>query len=195
MVNQQLKELLFDINTPSRINRNKAANIVWDNPILFNDLINMVFEVDNKQSVKAAWVLERICIDKGLTILLPYIDFFTQHIAELHFDSAVRSCAKICEQMAIAYTSEQTNEVKNKLKQTHIETIVETGFDWLITPQKTAVKAYTMQTLYLFGLQKSWIHPELEYLISTQVIHQSKGCTARGKKILHLITKQQKKSF
>ena len=57
--------------------------------------------------------------------------------------------------------------VEEKLTTNHIDTIVETGFDWLITPQKIAVRAYTMNTLYLFGLEKEWIHPELKHLIET----------------------------
>jgi len=49
-----------------------------------------------------------------------------------------------------------------------------------------------MDTLYLFGLQKAWIHPELAHVISTKIIHESPGCKARGKKILSFIKKQQK---
>ena len=66
------------------------------------------------------------------------------------------------------------------------------GFDWLITPQKIAVRAYTMNFLYLFGLEKSWIHPELKHLISSKIIQESKGTKARGKQILLLIEKHQK---
>ena len=73
-----------------------------------------------------------------------------------------------------------------------INAIIETGFDWLITPQKIAVRAHTMNTLYLFGLTKNWIHPELSHLISTKIIHESKGCKARGKQVLDLIEKHRK---
>ena len=59
------------------------------------------------------------------------------------------------------------------LKINHIDTIIETGFDWLITPQKIAVRAYTMTFLYLFGLEKNWIHPELKHLIETKIIHET----------------------
>ena len=76
-----------------------------------------------------------------------------------------------------------------QLTENHINTIIETGFDWLITPQKIAVRAYTMNTLYLFGLEKDWVHPELKHLIETKIIHESKGCKARGKHILGLIAK------
>ena len=48
-----------------------------------------------------------------------------------------------------------------------------------------------MTFLYLFGLQKDWVHPELKHLIETKIIHESKGCKARGKYILEMIEKQK----
>ena len=170
-----------------RVNRNKASNIVLDNPKVFDDLIILTFNVDDKHSIKAAWVLEWICTHHGLDLLLPHLDFFIQNLHRIYFDSATRPCAKICEHLAIAYTSKKKNSVQKILTQKHIDTIIEVGFDWLITPQKIAVRAYTMQTLYLFGLQKDWVHPELKHIIQTKIIHESKGCKARGKKILALI--------
>lgn len=49
-----------------------------------------------------------------------------------------------------------------------------------------------MTTLFLFGLEKDWIHPELKHLILTKIIHESKGCKARGQHILDLIEKHEK---
>jgi hypothetical protein len=59
----------------------------------------------------------------------------------------------------------------------------------LITPQKVAVRAYTMTTLYLLGLQKEWVHSELQHLINTTIIKESEACKARENKILKLIKK------
>ena len=124
--------------------------------------------------------------------MIPYLDVFTENIRRLQFDSAIRPCAKICEHLAKAFYAKEKNQIQTTLTETHIDQIVATGFDWLITPQKIAVRAYTMDTLYFFGLQRSWIHPELAHLISTKIIHESPGCKARGKKILNWIKKQQK---
>lgn len=186
-----LISVLNDVDTAARINREKASNIVLQNPILVKNLVEFTFDVDNKLSIKAAWVLEWICTHHGIEHILPYLEIFTQNISKVHFDSAIRPCAKICEHLAIAYTSKTANETQQQLTQKHIDLIIETGFDWLITNQKIAVKAYTMNTLYLFGLQKDWVHPELEHIIRTKVIHESKGCKARGKHILKLIEKQK----
>ncbi len=182
-----LNSMLSDMQNASRTNRNHVANIVFENKKLRDSLVAMVFETDNKLSIKAAWVLEWICTHRGISFILPYLDDFTKKISTVHFDSVTRPCAKICEHLAIAYTSKRDNEVKYTLTNTHIDNIIETGFDWLITKQKIAVRAYTMTSLYLFGLEKDWVHPELEHLISTKIVHESKGCKARGVKILGLI--------
>lgn len=185
----ELQSILFNIESPLRIHRKKAVNIVLEHPELVKDLIKTSFNVDAKESIKACWVLEWICTHNSLDIILPYLDFFTKNISKVHFVGTTRACAKICEHLAIAYTNKKENLTKEALTQKHINRIVETGFDWLITEQKIAVKAYTMQTLYLFGLNIDWIHSELAHIIRTKVIHQSKGCEARGKKILALIEK------
>lgn len=186
-----LFSVLNNIENAKRDNRKKASDIVLANPNLFKHLISLTFRVNDNISVKSAWVLEWICTRHGITYILPYLNEFTENISKVHFDSALRPCAKICEYLAIAYTSKKENNVKVFLTEKHIERIIETGFDWLITEQKIAVKAYTMQTLYLFGLQIDWIHSELEHIIKTKVIHQSKGTEARGKKILELIKKHR----
>lgn len=187
-----LIEQLKNIENARRDNRQRAANIVCDQPELVETLVEITFQAEDTISIRAAWVLEWICTHNDLNLILPYLNVFTNQIGGLVFDSAIRPCAKICEHLAVAYTSKNDNLVKTSLKDDHIEKIIETGFDWLITPQKIAVRAYTMNTLFLFGLSRDWVHPELEYLIKTKIIHESKGCKARGRHILEAIQKHQK---
>jgi hypothetical protein len=186
-----LVSVLGDMKNPKRENRQKAADIVQDNKHLFQHLVSLTFLVDDKISIKAAWILEWICTHHELDWMLPHLEEFTENISKVTFDSAIRPCAKICEHFATAYTSKTNNSFKQQLTNKQIDTIIETGFDWLITPQKIAVRAYTMNSLYLFGLQKDWVHPELEHLISTKIIKESAGCKARGNKILKLINSRK----
>ncbi|PQJ78174.1 adenylosuccinate lyase [Polaribacter porphyrae] len=183
---------LNNLGTAKRENRQRVANIVLENKDLVKDLIAITFDVNNKTSIKASWVLEWICTHHQINWILPYLDEFTKGIPLLKFDSAIRPCAKICEHLANAYYHKELNKTKRKLQSTHIDAIIETGFDWLLTPQKIAVRAYTMNTLFLFGLEKDWVHSELKYLIETKIIHESKGTKARGKYILALIEKHKK---
>jgi hypothetical protein len=138
-----LIEQLNSMENPKRENRQRVADVVLKNQKLFKDLVSITFDVDNKTSIKAAWILEWICTHHYLEWILPHLDEFSEKIATLKFDSAIRPCAKICEHLAIAYYAKSENEVQKKLKINHIDTIIETGFDWLITPQKIAVRAHT----------------------------------------------------
>ncbi|CAL2083412.1 conserved hypothetical protein [Tenacibaculum sp. 190524A05c] len=184
-----LISVLHSMENPKRVNRNNAANIVLEQPELIKPLVDLTFDVNNKLSIKAAWILEWICTHHGINHVLPYLNTFTKGLQNLQFDGALRTCAKICEHLATAYTNTSNNKTKETITNEQITLIIETGFDWLITEQKIAVKAYTMNTLYLFGKHKDWVHPELEHIIRTKVIHESKGCTSRGKKILQLLAK------
>ena len=183
---------LENIENAKRENRQRVANIVLENKNLFKDLVTVTFDVDNKLSIKAAWILEWICTHHHLNWMIPHLDEFSDKISTLKFDSAVRPCAKICEHLAIAYYASEENDIQKYLTLSQIDTIVECGFDWLITPQKIAVRAYTMTFLFLFGLEKDWIHPELKHLIETKIIHESKGTKARGKQVVLLIEKHRK---
>ena len=183
-----LISILQSIENAKRIYRNEAALKIIDSPYLFPYLINETFNVNDILSIRTTWVLEWICTHNGLTLLLPHLNTFTQNLHKVHFDGSVRTCSKICEHISIAYTSKKVHPIKNTLTKKQLNTIIEVAFDWLITPQKIAVKAYTMNTLYLLGLQIDWIHPALEIIIRKDIIHQSKGCEARGKKILKLIS-------
>ncbi|MEN8777410.1 MAG: adenylosuccinate lyase [Polaribacter sp.] len=187
-----LLEQLNNLETAKRENRQRIANIVLEQAFLFEELVTITFWIDKKISIKAAWVLEWICTHQNLDFILPYLNEFTSKISSLKFDSAIRPCAKICEYLATAYYAKSANKTKETLTLVNIDAIVETGFDWLITPQKIAVRAYTMNTLYLFGLEKEWIHPELKHLIETKIIHESKGTKARGKHVIKLIEKHTK---
>lgn len=195
MSKDYLLEQLHSVENAKRDNRQRVANIVSERPELIEHLVDVNFEVDNKISIRAAWILEWICTHCDLNLILPYLDVFTQKLGLLQFDSSIRPSAKICEHLALAYTHKSDNLVKKQLTPEHIDAIVETGFDWLITPQKIAVRAYTMNTLFLFGTLdgKEWVHPELEHLIQTKIIHESKGCKARGRHILEEIAKFRRK--
>lgn len=186
-----LISVLQSIENPKKINRNKAAIIVLEQPELFKHLVDLTFRVDDKLSIKAAWILEWICTHYSIDYILPYLSTFTNGLPNLYLDGAVRTSAKICENLAHAYSNKEDNKTKQFLIDNHINQIIEVGFDWLLTDKKIAVKAYTMTSLFLFGKYRDWVHTELEHIIRTKVIHEGKGCTARGKKVLELLEKHR----
>ena len=109
-----LIQQLNAIENARRVNRLRVANLVLENPRLFKYLLQIVFEFDNKVSVKAAWVLEFVCVEK-LNWLAPHLTYFTKNIANVKFDSAVRPVSKSCELLAKSYTSKNEAIIKNNL--------------------------------------------------------------------------------
>lgn len=183
-----IKEL-ENLGTALRANRERVCNLILDNPKLLPSLIDITFEVDTKLSIKATWILELVC-EKHINWLTPYLNTFTSNIGKAYFDSAVRPLSKICNFLAIAYNSKTNNLIKEKLSKSNIEAIIETGFDWMISNHKVATKAYTMNTLYIFGKNYDWVHNELKLIIEQNIMTESAAYKARGKMTLALINKK-----
>ncbi len=172
----------------SRANRLKYAHMVINDLSLLPELLDVLFMVDDKVSCRAAWVLEFVC-GENLEVIIPYLDYFTNNIHKVHIDSAVRPVAKVCENLAKSYYSKTNNDIKTALQPKHKENIIEVCFDWMISKQKVAVKAYSMNTLYLLGKDYSWIHPELKLILERDFNSNSAAFKARARHILKKIIK------
>jgi hypothetical protein len=183
-------ELYKELNyvNHSREKRMHYANLVIKNPELVSPLLEILFDVNDKISCRAAWVFEFMCGEK-LEAIIPYLDVFTENISKVHLDSAVRPVAKVCEYLIKAYYSKDDHIIKSHLTETHKEKTVEACFDWMINDQKIAPKAYAMNTLFLLGNDYDWIHPELVMILERDFQMQSSGFKARARHILRKIKK------
>ncbi len=187
MIKQELLKELENISA-LRENRIRVAKLVLQNKKYFLPLLDIVLDVDNKTSIKAAWVFEFVCTEK-LEWLFSHLDYFTNQIKKVHFDSVVRPISKIC-QLLILRNDKISIVILN---QTHKERIIEVCFDWMISNHKVAVKAYTMQTLFVFGKEQSWIHEELILIIKKGIDTESSAYKSRGKITLLQMEKFGKK--
>lgn len=185
MTTDQLYKELIYVNH-SKENRLKYAQMVIANPIMVEQILEILFKFNDKQSPRAAWLLEFVARE-DLNTLLPYLDTILENMHKVHLDSAVRPMAKICEYLIEAYYYKVYNPVKTHLKNKHKENIIECCFDWLINDEKIAPKAYSMNTLYLLGQDFDWIHPELVSILERDYHMQSSGFKARAKHILNKI--------
>ncbi|RLD29465.1 MAG: adenylosuccinate lyase [Bacteroidetes bacterium] len=185
MTKEELYKHLTYVNS-SRENRLKYAQMVLNDKSLFPKLLSILFMLDDKVSCRAAWVLEFTC-NKDLEVLISYLDIFTKNIHKVHLDSAVRPVAKVCEYLVKAYYSKHNNNIKIALKPIYQERIIEACFDWMITDQKVAVKAYSMNSLYLLGQDYDWVHPELKTILERGFHSESAGFKARARHLLKKI--------
>ncbi|WP_296312117.1 adenylosuccinate lyase [Winogradskyella sp. UBA3174] len=185
MTKDQLYKELNYVNH-SREKRLHYAYLVIDNPKLIEPLLEILFDVDDKISCRAAWVFEFMCGQK-LEAVIPHLDNFTKNMSKVHLDSAVRPVAKVCEYIIKAYYSKIENKIQSHLSQSHKEEIIEACFDWMINDEKIAPKAYAMNTLFLLGKGIDWIHPELILILERDFQIQSSGFKARARHILKKI--------
>jgi len=181
---QNLIQELTSMKNAARVHRDSLCKFVLANSTLIPHLVNISFEVNNKLSIKATWVLEFVIKDY-LGNIFPYLDQITSNMNKLKFDSSKRSIAKICELLIEDYDkngySKKYINSKNKKK------IISCCFDWMLGQEKVAVEAYSMNILYLLGKEEKWIHKELKYILLTNMHKKSCGYVSRGKKIIKWI--------
>lgn len=179
------QDLIHELNHLSalRKNRLRVSNLVLEDEVNFLPLLEIATDYNDKVSIKAAWILEFVCVHK-LSWIFPYIDLFTNNLKYMHYESAIRPFSKICQFLATELHSD--NELFLKYKKNIVQ-IVEVEFDWLISNQKVAVKAYSMEALYFFGKHIDWIHPELKEILLKDFSKGSAGYKSRAKKVLKWI--------
>lgn len=168
--------------TVYRESRDQFTNEIINNPSVFPELISLLFEISNKDHVKACWIIELICYQK-LEWMQEHLSIFCSKINTLRDESAIRPIAKVCQLLVIShYKKGVINLSKNQL-----EEIIETSFDWLINDTKVASKAYSMRTLYVLGQHYDWIHPELKTIITKDFPNHSAAYKAVAKEVLKKI--------
>jgi len=184
-MNTSLLEITTTLNH-SKAKRNSFANLILDTPELLSELIDICYQVDHKISCKATWGLEFLC-KKKLEQLLPQLNRFILLLPLVHQHPAVRPIAKICEYLILEYYQQKSKPIKANLNKKHRQNIAESCFDWLITDQKVAAKAYAITCLYFLGTEFEWIHPELKLILEQGYHNNSAAYKARARMILKKI--------
>ena len=190
MTFEQLYSELNYVNH-SREKRNYYANIVLQQPELLSTLLQVVFTVDDKISARAAWLFEFVARE-DLDAILPHLNTYVENMQKVHLDPAVRPMAKVAEYLVEAFYHKNDNLTKEKLTKKHREKITEACFDWMISDQKVAVKAYSMRSLYLLGREFDWIHEELLIILERDFATHSAAFKARARQLIKRLKKARK---
>lgn len=183
------KRLLLELNkdNPFRESKLHISDIVIQDLSYLKSLIDIVFEVEDKVSLKAAWVLEFV-IKSDVKLMMPFLEVFIKNISSIKISGAIRSVTKIS-QLIIESHDKHTFLTLNQ-----IECLIEINFDWLISKHKVAIKAYAMRNLFLLGKQEDWIHNELKIIVQANIYKESAAYKARGRITIEQINKWHKKS-
>jgi len=180
-----IKELSL-IENAKRVYRENVANFVIQNTESFPYLLHIVFDVKSEYSVKASWVLEIVCLE-NILLLLPHLDYFTKHLAQIKNESALRPLSKICAFLIKSSLLKYDLFINNRLTKKHKDRIVENSFDWLIEEHKIATQVFAMDTLYYLGKEFDWIHTELKLILQKNTPNGSAGYKAHARSILKII--------
>jgi len=166
--------------------RDLLVNACLQNPQWVTILLNNMEQIEGDYSNFSARILELTC-KENLEIIIPHLNRFCELLSKAKLNGVVRACAKLCELLMIEYFTKNNYHFKNTITNEHLKKMIEAGFDWMITDQKIAVQAYTMQTLYLLGAKFDWIHFELALIIEKNIPTGSTGYKNRGRKVLKAI--------
>lgn len=149
--------LLFQnvaVSTAHRKSRDDNAAYVLRHG-LSDDLIALALETANKNHFKACWILELV-LEQNLDLLTPRLAEFCDNLPNWVNDSALRSVSKIC-----MFCAKRLKQIPDFLSEKQILQITEACFQWVISDEKVAAKAYAIFTLYETGKKLDWVYPEL----------------------------------
>ena len=183
MKDQLLTDLLQLNTTPE--NRKIFTQKLLASPILIEEILGFILDEHKEFSAKAARALELVC-QKDAALIFQHKKKLFKIASIAKQDDVIRPLAKIFELWTLDHFSKNpTIQLQTKDQ----ERITAICFDWLISPQKVAPQAYSMQTLYLLGKKTAWIHPELKLILEQNYARGTSGYKARARKILQKINK------
>ena len=188
MTKYSLLKELNAIKVMSKSHKDKVSKLILNDETLFKSLIEIAFDYNDDTSIKAAQILEVAC-EQRMDWIAYNLPYFTENIAYLRNESAIRPAAKICNLIAQEVDSKFDSPIKVIVTKEQIEQMIETCFDWLVKDTKVASKAHAMEALYFLGNQMNWIHYELKLIIERDIDSESTAYSTRATKILEKLAK------
>jgi hypothetical protein len=181
MKKSHLIQELEAVKNAKRIYRDKAASYVLDHPEDLSELTNLVFDIKSPLHIKAAWVLELVCIE-NISLMGPHATGFLKNIQHVVHESALRPVSKVCYFISKSHFSD--NKKYFELNKESVDQIIECNFDWLIEEHKVATQVFAMDTLQLWGKQYKWVQEELKLILQKKTNSGSKGYQAHARQLL-----------
>lgn len=173
-----------------RQDRLDLAHYLIAHPEEMELLMNFCTQVERDISYRAAWILEMVFLENP-TVFYPHTEAFMSIVPKVFKDQAVRPFGKIISVLTENFYSKNYHPEKKLLILKHRNQLAESCFDWLISNQKTAAKAYAMQALFELGKEFDWIHPELKQIIQNNYENELPAYKARARMVLKSLKKYQ----
>jgi len=171
-----------------RDTRKGIALWVIEYPENLEELITISFNHKDKESYKAAWVLEFVALE-DIQLLYPYLDVFANEFPNSIMHQSIRSFAHILELLMLQAYKKKDTTLQNCITPQQKEKWIACCFDWLLTQQKVACEVRAMLSLYYLGKDEDWVYPELKLLLTENIHKKSAAYKARAKYVLNQLNK------
>ncbi|RYC52962.1 hypothetical protein [Flagellimonas olearia] len=172
----------------SKVHIDQLVEQLVKQPSLTESLFLEVLQEDKIGTFNASWTFDHL-MRKRLVYLLPMMTLFTNSLSELQCESCIRSMAHVCEMITKAYFKKTDPVFIKNIADEHLEKIMISCFDWLISPMNMAPKVFSMTSLYYLGLKFDWVHPELRVILEDSYASGTIGYQNRAKKTLDKLAK------
>ncbi|NAY90643.1 hypothetical protein GTQ34_01820 [Muricauda sp. JGD-17] len=172
-----------------RLSKAKIERLVTEleqEPSLTKRLFQEVLREDKEGDFNASWTFDHL-MRKKLVYLIPFMDDFTEGLAQLQTDSCIRPMAHVCEMVCVTYFKKKDAFFHKHVSDGHLEKILTACFDWLISPINVAPKVFSMTSLYYLGFKFDWVHPELKLVLENTIGSGTAGYKNRAKKTLDML--------
>lgn len=149
-----------------------TANMVYDNPSLFNDLVILALGDESPYAQRAARVLS-ICSLQYPELIRPHRRKIIQRMPSLHNEGVIRSLLKVYAEIPATYLALEKSVLMNLC------------FDFLTNANTpVAIQVYSMEILYRISVDIPEIRRELYFVIAAQMPYASAGYKSRGARIM-----------
>lgn len=189
---RNLEDILNSVRNAKRIYRDEGADEILRQPELIPYLIECLYSQNKDHSIKAAWVLELVCLFE-IRLMLPYLMDFTSRLNVLDQESAIRPVSKICSLICQHCNSNPCDPSGDEYIWKN--NIIEASFEWLTGQHKIAAQVFAMECLFLLGQNSDWILDELYSVLDKDYPNRSAGYQSRARKIMDKISKLKRKKY
>ena len=176
--NESLTDLLM-VET-SRRNTDLIADLVYQKPELFDELMKIYLRHEEPISRRAVWVVDTVA-EKIPYILKPYLESIIEALPIFTHDGLKRISLRML--------------ARSPFSQQHTGGLMNICFDWLISPRESvAVKVYAMDILYRMSMEEPELKKELADSIEWRLAEETPGFQTHGLKLLKKLNKEMNSS-
>ncbi len=164
----------------------ELSTMIKDQNFSLRNLIDITFHPDKNIAFRASWILENVLLNDAAAYIAD-LNYLTERFTAVDYPSCQRHYGNMIMRIT---SSKAQSSIKNTVKKTDLEPVVEHLFEWLIDDNvKIAVKSCAAEALFNLRSRYPWIKDELREQLQYLMRDGTAAIQARGKKLLKELNK------